>query len=108
MKRSNQFAVYIILAILIIFVIIFLFYNKTIEGLTSTVYPSNFCSIVTQQDVCQTNWPTRGYFTNNPSKLIQNSNPCAWNVNTQYPNGICQNSTSASAWGFSFTGPALT
>jgi hypothetical protein len=107
MKHTNKFTFYIILAILFILFII-CFNNKTIEGLTSTVYPINFCSIVTQQDVCQTSWPTRGYFTNNPSKLIKNQNPCSWNVNTQYPNGICQNSTSASAWGFSFTGPELT
>ncbi len=108
MKRSNQFAVYIILAILIIFVIIFLFYNKTIEGLTSITYPSNFCSKVKQQENCQTNWTARDYFKTNPSKLIQNSNPCVWTINAQYPNGICQNSTSASAWGFSFTDPTTT
>ena len=107
MKGSKQYAIYIILLILFI-IFIFCLKNKTIEGLTTTVYPTNFCSIVTKQDVCQTSWPTRGYFENNPSKLIENQNPCSWNVNQAYPNGICQNSTSASAWGYSFTGPALT
>ena len=105
MKRSSRIALYIILAILFILFIICL-KNKTIEGLTN--YPSNFCTIVKKEDVCQTNWQTRDYFTKNPTTLIQGQNPCSWNITTSNPNGICQNSTFANGWGFTFTGPPLT
>ena len=107
MKHLNKF----ILVILIIFIIFIIFIkNNTLEGLTNPIiFPVNLCSKVTTENNCQTNWQARDYFKNNNiDTSALPGNPCSWNLTTTNPNGICQNSTFASGWDYTFTGPALT
>ena len=103
-KKINIKHIFVVLIIIILIIVMFNYFvpNKNrMEGLNLSL-PSNFCTIVKDENNCQTNWESRPWFAkhNIDSKTLA-GNPCSWSGSS------CQNSTFSSGWGYTYNGGTL-
>ena len=108
-KKDNMKKTFFVILIVALLIIMYNYFNKSIVEGMNVNYPSNFCTIVENQNRCSTNWMERPWFANNDiSSNTLPGNPCSWNITSTDPSGICQNNSLATGWGYTFTGAPFT